>query len=173
MKPIALVLSAAAFVLGAACASIPSAPIGRPPLPADPGGGDAPAASALESQIHGLVNDRRADRALPPLQWDPRIAEAARQHSQAMASGRRPFGHDGFDARASALGSVMTMRSMAENVAYDSRDGSRLASQVVDGWILSSGHRQNIDGTFTRTGIGVARGGDGTRYFTQIFVDGD
>ena len=171
MKPISLVLSAA-LVLGAACASIPSFPISRAPLPADPGGGAAPAANTLATQIHDLVNDRREDRGLPPLQWDPRIAEAARQHSEAMASGRRPFGHDGFDARASALGSVMTMRSMAENVAYDSREGSRLASQVVDGWISSAGHRQNIEGSFTRTGVGVARGGDGTRYFTQIFVDG-
>lgn len=172
MKPVPLLLSAAVLVLGAACANVSSLPISRPPLPADAGGGEAPGGSTLERQIHDLVNARRDARGLAPLQWDARIAEAARQHSQAMASGRRPFGHDGFDARASALESMMTMRSMAENVAYDSRDGSRLASQVVEGWISSSGHRQNIEGTFTRTGIGVARGGDGTRYFTQIFVDG-
>lgn len=172
MKLIAVFLPAA-LALGAACTSVSTFPVGRPPLPAGSGGGAAPAASTLERQIHDLVNDRRGDRGLSPLQWDPRIADAARQHSEAMASGRRPFGHDGFDARASALGSVMTMRSMAENVAYDSREGGRLASQVVDGWISSAGHRQNIEGSFTRTGIGVARSSDGTRYFTQIFVDGD
>ena len=172
MKPAALLLSAA-LALGTACANASSLPVNRPPLPADAGGGEAPAASTLEREIHDLVNDRRADRELAPLQWDSRIAEAAREHSRAMASGRRPFGHDRFDARAAAIGSVMTVRSMAENVAYDSRDGSRLASQVVDGWLSSVGHRRNIEGSFTRTGIGVARRGDGTRYFTQIFVDGE
>ena len=61
MKPISLVISAA-LVLGAACASIPSVPISRAPLPADPGGGAAPAANTLATQIHDLVNDRREDR---------------------------------------------------------------------------------------------------------------
>jgi uncharacterized protein YkwD len=89
-----------------------------------------------------------------------------------MASGNRPFGHDGFEERARAVGALMTVRSMAENVAYDSRDGSRLASQVVEGWIASAGHRENIEGAYTHTGIGVARGRDGVRYFTQIFVQG-
>jgi uncharacterized protein YkwD len=169
MNPRALLLSAV-LSFASACANLPAVAISRPPLPAGSGGGSVPAAATLERQIHDLVNDRRGDRGLPTLQWDGRIADAARQHSEAMASGRRPFGHDGFEARAAALGSVMPMRSMAENVAYDSRDGSRLASLVVEGWIASPGHRQNIEGAFSRTGIGVARGADGTRYFTQIFV---
>lgn len=138
---------------------------------AEGGGGTASTATALEGEIHALVNQRRSDRRLPALQWDARIAQVAREHSSAMASGRRGFGHDGFDARAAQLGGMMTMSSMAENVAYDSRDGDRLASLVVAGWIASPGHRQNIEGSFTRTGVGVARGADGTRYFTQIFVD--
>ena len=136
------------------------------------GGGTTSSASALESEIHSLINQRRASRGLPALQWDPRIAEVAREHSEAMAAGRRGFGHDGFDARAATIGREMTVRSMAENVAYDSRDGSQLASQVVQGWISSAGHRQNLEGAFTRAGVGVARRADGTRYFTQIFVNG-
>lgn len=165
-----LVLAGAALLLMSACAPIPSVPTRRAPLPADPG--TTPAANTLESQIHDRVNAHRGSRGLAPLEWDPRIAAVAREHSEAMASGRRPFGHDGFEARASVLGTTMTIRSMAENVAYDGRDGARLASQVVDGWIASAGHRQNIEGSFTRTGVGVARGADGTRYFTQVFVDG-
>ena len=47
---------------------------------------------------------------------------------------------------------------------------TRSARLVVEGWIASAGHRQNIEGDFTLTGIGAAAGRDGTRYFTQIFV---
>jgi len=59
---------------------------------------------------------------------------------------------------------------MAENVAYDSRSGDRLAARVVDDWLASSRHRENIEGDFTDTGIGAARAQDGLYYFTQIFV---
>ena len=160
------------LLAAAACNGVTTLPSPRAPLPAEPGGGGGtPAASALEAEIHALVNRRRADRRLPPLQWDDRIAAEARAHSQAMASGGRPFGHDGFETRAARLGELMTVRSMAENVAYDSREGTQLGEQVVQGWIASAGHRQNIDGSFTRTGIGVARRADGTRYFTQIFIN--
>lgn len=120
--------------------------------------------------MHELVNQRRDSRGLPSLRWDDRVAAIAREHSQAMASGRRPFSHDGFDARADRIGGFLDARSMAENVAYDSRTGQDLGRQVVAGWIASPGHRQNIEGDFTVTGIGAAEGRDGVSYFTQIFV---
>ena len=162
---------AGVLLLLSACTNGVTLPATREPVPA--GGvpsAPAPAGSALERQIHDLVNERRAARGLPALQWDDRVAAVAREHSEAMASRRRPFSHDGFDARAERIGEFLQLRSIAENVAYDSRSGSQLARQVVEGWIASAGHRQNIEGTYTVTGIGAARATDGTSYFTQIFV---
>lgn len=167
--PIGALVGVLALIVG--CAGGLTLPAGRAPLPEDPAA--APAEGVLELQVHDLVNDRRNSRGLRPLQWDVRIADAAREHSRAMAARRRDFGHEDFDSRATAIQRLMTVRSIAENVAYDSRTGDQLASHVVAGWMASSGHRQNIEGGFTRTGIGVARGTDGVRYFTQIFVDGD
>jgi uncharacterized protein YkwD len=163
-----LVARATALLLFLGCSGGVTLPSTRDPAPADP----APASSenALESQMHELVNRRRTSRGLAPLQWHPRLAEIARGHSRAMAEGRRGFGHDGFDERGSAVGQILSIRAMAENVAYDSRTGPDLAERVLEGWIASSGHRRNIEGDFTVTGIGAARGSDGVRYFTQIFV---
>lgn len=155
-------------LLAGGCVVATAVPSNRDPLP--PGSAPTPTESALESDIHQLVNRHRAARRLPPLEWDPRIAAAAREHSRAMAEGRRAFGHDGFEERAEAVRRFMAIRSLAENVAYDSRTGPELATHVVDGWIASTGHRQNIEGGSTHTGIGVARNAEGVRYFTQIFV---
>jgi uncharacterized protein YkwD len=55
----------------------------------------------------------------------------------------------------------------AENVAY----GNITAKEVVDNWLKSPGHRRNIEGKYTITGIGVAKSSDGTIFFTQIFVE--
>jgi len=41
---------------------------------------------------------------------------------------------------------------------------------AVDGWLGSPHHRENIEGNFDRTGVGVARARDGTWYYTQIFI---
>lgn len=159
--PLVLLLAACSNGLAPSAAEPPPAG-GEPSAP-------APAPSALERQIHDLVNQRRATQSLPALQWDDRIAAVAREHSEAMASAGR-LSHDGFDQRAARIGTLITLRSMAENVAYDSRSGPDLARQVVAGWIASAGHRQNIEGEFTVTGVGTARAANGMHYFTQIFV---
>lgn len=152
----------------AGCVATMAVPESRGPVANEEG--PALTDTALETRIHELVNAHRSSRGLPPLIYDPRIAASARDHSRAMSGRRRDFGHDGFDERAAAIGRFLPIRALAENVAYDGRTGTRLAEQVVAGWIASSGHRENIEGTFTHTGVGVARGSNGIRYFTQIFL---
>jgi uncharacterized protein YkwD len=46
----------------------------------------------------------------------------------------------------------------------------RTVTVAVDGWLGSPHHRENIEGNFDRTGVGIARSGDGTYYYTQIFI---
>lgn len=125
-------------------------------------------ALAVEAEVHRRIHEHRASRGLAPLAYDERVAEIARRHSRAMAERRVPLGHDGFDERAEAIGSLFPIRSMAENVAYDGRPD--VAARAVEGWIRSSGHRANLEGAFDVTGVGVARSADGTHYFTQLFV---
>ncbi len=40
----------------------------------------------------------------------------------------------------------------------------------MSGWLRSPGHRENIEGAYDLTGIGVARSRQGVYYFTQLFA---
>jgi uncharacterized protein YkwD len=44
------------------------------------------------------------------------------------------------------------------------------AAVAVQGWLESPGHRENIEGPYELTGVGVASNAKGEVYFTQIFV---
>lgn len=146
---------------------VPGTPV--PPPPPAPGT-TIPNDADLERAAHDAVNPYRASRGLPPLAHDERIAAIAREHSEAMAARRRGFGHTGLDERAARLRSLLATRSMAENVAYDGGDRPEVAAGVVERWIRSPGHRENIVRDHDVTGVGVARGRDGLLYFTQVFV---
>ena len=125
--------------------------------------------ASLERTVSALVNRHRRSVGLRPLADDPTITRQARLHSAAMAAGKTPPGHAGFDDRVATLRRVMAARRTAENVAFNQghRDPAAVA---VRGWLASRGHRQNIEGPYELTGVGVASNAKGEVYFTQIFV---
>ena len=125
--------------------------------------------SALEQAIHQKINQYRQSQNLPPLTLDPRISEQARIHSQAMASGKATFSHDGFEKRVDAIAKSIPYRSAGENLAYNQgyRDP---VDQAVEGWLNSPGHYKNIVGDFDVTGVGVVKTPQGRYYFSQIFI---
>ncbi len=122
----------------------------------------------LEQSVLDYVNLYRKTKNLAPLKMMPLITAEALKHSKNMADGRVDFGHDGFDGRADRLMSLIDLsNAIAENVAY----GKFLAQEVVNRWIKSPGHRKNIEGKFTLTGVGIVRRADGYLFFTQIFIN--
>lgn len=123
----------------------------------------------LEQAVFQQVNAYRARQQLPLLRWDERLAQQARQHSQALLTSPTLGGHAGFEQRLAAIGRVLPWSSAAENVAY-SQGVRDPATHAVQGWISSTGHRRNLEGLFTHTGIGVARNARGEVAFTQIFL---
>lgn len=122
---------------------------------------------AVEKAVHSQVNQYRASKGLLPLTVNARMSEQARIHSQNMASGKVAFGHQGFAQRVTAV--AISYSSAAENVAYN-QGYSEEATVAVQGWIKSTGHRQNMEGNFNLTGIGVATNAKGQYYFTQMFI---
>lgn len=141
-----------------------STPVAQAPKPSNSG-----AFTTLEQSTHAQVNQYRKSRNLPPLTLDARISEQARVHSQAMASGRVPFSHQGFEQRVSVIGRAIPYRASAENVAYN-QGYDNPDQQAVQGWIKSQGHRINMEGQYDLTGIGVAKNAKGEYYFTQLFI---
>ncbi len=123
----------------------------------------------LEQTVHQQINQYRQSHNLPPLTLDPRISKVARAHSQAMASGKVPFGHAGFEQRVEAINRIIPYRTAAENVAFN-KGYSNPTQQAIEGWIKSNGHRINIEGQYNLTGIGVVKNAKGEYYFTQIFI---
>jgi uncharacterized protein YkwD len=144
----------------------PPAPTPEPPPTPPPPPPPPPTFTAYDDEILGLVNAHRASIGKPALLKSQVIWEQANGHSRNMASGTVPFGHDGFSARIAAIRAALgSGGSGAENVAMDYSS----AAAVVNGWLSSSGHRANIEGNATRTGISAVRSGSGTWYYTQIF----
>jgi uncharacterized protein YkwD len=123
----------------------------------------------LEQSFYQQVNQYRKSRNLPPLALDNRISVQARVHSEAMASGRVPFSHNGFDDRVKIISRSISYRSAAENLAYN-QGYSDPTKQAVEGLIKSPGHRKNMEGNFNLTGVGVSKNAQGEYYFTQIFI---
>jgi uncharacterized protein YkwD len=119
----------------------------------------------MESDILKYVNEDRLAHGLSPLQMNDLESSLAAKHSHDMSAGKVKFGHDGFNARAKAIQKALGSIEIGENVA----EGSMTAREVVDGWLHSPGHKKNIEGNFTLTGIGYAADKKGDIYFTQIF----
>jgi uncharacterized protein YkwD len=121
----------------------------------------------MENEVLHYINEHREHIGLRPLVMNEAISEAAAKHSHDMATGRVPFGHEGFDARMAKLRrQIKPVYGWAENVAM----GDETAKEVVETWLHSPGHRQNIEGDYNLTGIGIVRSKDGDLYFTQIFM---
>jgi len=121
----------------------------------------------MAEDILGLVNQYRVNKGLGILQMNTTISAEAEKHSSNMASRSIVFGHEGFENRVKEITQQLgVVRASAENVA----NGQMSAKEVVEGWLKSPGHRRNIEGNFTLTGIGVATDANGTLFYTQIFV---
>ena len=116
------------------------------------------------------MNEQRKEKKRPPLAHDARVADIARAHSDAMASGRIPPGHEGFDARWTQVTTLLGAREAAENIAIIPHDAKAPAQMAVETWMKSKLHRDNLLDDYRFSGIGIAKASDGKLFMTQIFV---
>ena len=123
----------------------------------------------LQQQVLALVNQNRRRGGCDPLQLDRRLIEAATEHASDMAR-RRYFAHespdgDGAGERVSEAG--YRWKRYSENIAR----GADSPWEVVDGWMNSRVHRENIlDCRLHEMGLGLAIAGDRTPYWVQDFA---
>lgn len=124
---------------------------------------------AIERQVIELVNQERAKNGLKPLKANWELSRVARYKSNDMRD-RNYFSHD-----SPTYGSPFTMiksfgiyyRSAGENIAA----GQKTAWEVMQSWLKSPGHRQNImNAGFTEIGVGYSQGGSYGTYWTQMFI---
>ena len=154
-------------------ASVPE----TPRAPVSPGA----TAAALATQVLGLVNDVRAHGTrcgerlfapAPPLALSGTLANVAFGHAADMAE------HDYFEHRdlngKSPADRVRAVgyreKLVGENIAY----GPKSVEEVVQGWLDSPGHCENImDPRFAEMGFAYATGRSGRHglYWVQVFAE--
>lgn len=130
----------------------------------------------LERAVHEETNRRRSQHNLDTLAYSDHLSAIALQHSRDMAH-REFFDHtspDGEDASDRYRRFGHDTRSCGENIArtHPSPDDATrdVAASVVDDWMDSPGHRENIlREQFEREGIGVYLTTQGAVYSTQNF----
>jgi uncharacterized protein YkwD len=152
-------------------------------------GGEQISQSSLESLIHEQINEVRTSRGLNELDFDAELNEIARYHSEDMAeneyfSHQSPSGEEmedryskfGYDCRVEV--SSNSYLTGGENIHKQSYSGftpseRELAETVVEDWMDSPGHRENIvKPEWENEAIGVAivrSGSETTVYVTQNF----
>lgn len=127
----------------------------------------------LERQAFQLINEKRGEQGLNPLEWNETVAKVARLHSQDMANNKffSHTGHDGssVDDRADSVG-LSKWRAIGENIAYN-RGYAQPVEFAVERWMQSAKHKQNLlDDRWQESAIGVAVSPEGAYYFTQVFL---
>ncbi|MCL2081714.1 MAG: CAP domain-containing protein [Oscillospiraceae bacterium] len=130
---------------------------------------EASSLKSLEEEVIRLVNSERSGRGLPALTAHWELSRVARYKSQDMID-KKYFSHD-----SPTYGSPFKMiesfgikyTAAAENIAY----GQRTPADVMKSWMNSPGHRSNIlSANVTHIGVGAAKAGNGTLYWTQMFI---
>lgn len=123
--------------------------------------------TSLASQVLQLVNSYRAQNGLNKVEYDASVKAAADKRAreiETVFSHTRPDGRDCFSVLSE---SGVSYRGAGENIAM----GQATASEVMNDWMNSEGHRKNIlNPNFTKLGVGLHKGSDGRLYWTQLFI---
>nr|WP_052343730.1 S-layer homology domain-containing protein [Bacillus massiliigorillae] len=119
----------------------------------------------FEKQVVELVNEERAKKGLKPLILDTELSKVARFKSQDMNDNKY------FDHNSPTYGNQKALLSKfgisyylaGENIAM----GQRTPEEVMNSWMNSEGHRNNIlNANFTHIGVGYY----GSNLWTQEFI---
>lgn len=128
--------------------------------------------SKIKQGVFDGLNYYRNNNKMGALAANAYLDSLALAHSQAMASGRVPFSHDGFEQRRLAAAKKIGLQHGAENVySCNNYAATLIAKKALVAWKNSPGHRKNMEAKdFTLTGIGVAVSAKGEVFITQLFL---
>jgi uncharacterized YkwD family protein len=124
--------------------------------------------SDYELEVINLVNKEREKHNLKPLEIDMKVSQLARQKSEDMRD------KNYFDHTSPTYGKPcdhmkkegVKYKYCGENIAA----GYKTPEEVMEGWLKSKGHRENIlNSDYTHIGVGYAEGGTYGTYWTQQF----
>ncbi len=127
--------------------------------------GAAASPAEMADEVISIVNEKRAEQGLSALTKDDTLMSVAATRAAELVS---TFSHtrpDGTDCFTAFYEAGFTGYALAENIAM----GQRSASEVMNSWMNSSGHKANIlNSSYSRIGVGCYQSG-GTYYWVQEF----
>ena len=125
----------------------------------------APAPKQIEIEILELINEHRLGLGLNTLKSLNIVKSVAFTHTDYMVEVNN-INHDNFYQRKNSLVQNANAKVVSENVAY----AYSTAQSVVNAWINSDSHRENIEGDFTDFEVSAEQNKDGKWFYTNIFI---
>ncbi|WP_296316814.1 CAP domain-containing protein [Winogradskyella sp. UBA3174] len=124
-----------------------------------------PQAKLIEIEIMELINAHRINTGLSALQNHNTVKAVASTHTEYMIQ-VDDVSHDNFFLRKESLQINASANIVSENVAY----GFNSAASVVNAWLNSPNHKDNIEGDYTDFDISAEQNSEGKWYFTNMFI---
>ncbi len=121
--------------------------------------------NSSELETMNIINEYRVSVGLNPLQQINHISYKSEEHDDYMIT-NNVVNHNNFVERSENLISVLSAKRVGENVAYN----YSTPQSVVNAWLNSPSHKENIVGDYTHFGIAIKTNADGKKYYTNIFV---
>ncbi|PKB42865.1 Cysteine-rich secretory protein family protein [Cellulophaga sp. RHA19] len=118
----------------------------------------------LENELFAQVNKHRESIGKQPLLKSTIAKQYAEKHCIYMAT-TKDLSHANFEERAKAISEKTGANYISENIA----NSYKSAQETITSWLQSDGHKANLEGDYTHTGISVMYEQDGDYYYTQLF----
>ncbi|MCM1244027.1 MAG: CAP domain-containing protein [Roseburia sp.] len=125
--------------------------------------------SSFARKVLNLVNKERAKEGLKPLKLDTALCQAAKLRAEEITENFDHTRPDGSSCFTILKENNISYRAAGENIAA----GQPTPEQVVEGWMNSPGHRENImSKEFGKLGVGYVKADDEYgHYWVQLFSD--
>ena len=122
--------------------------------------------NSIELKTMELINAHRVSKGLNPLQNINHMSYKSEEHNNYMIA-NNVVNHNGFSARSENIMQTLGATSVSENIAYN----YNTPEAVLNAWLASPGHKENIEGNFTHFGIAIKENpANGKKYYTNIFA---
>ena len=122
--------------------------------------------SAFELEVLDEVNRVRVEAGLNALEIVNTISIEAMEHNNHMMEADE-ICHHNFNERAADIKDEFDALGVGENIAY----GEATAVTVVQAWLDSDGHRENVlNESYTHFGISISQVDEDNHYYTNIFA---
>ena len=122
--------------------------------------------NSIELETMALINAHRVSIGLNPLEKINHMSYKSEEHDNYMIA-NNVVNHNDFVARSENIMKTLGAKSVSENIAYN----YNTPKAVLDAWLASPGHKENIEGNFTHFGIAIKENpANGKKYYTNIFA---